>query len=136
MAEVSKPKRRRVRPAPTVRERAEKAQAEASKPKRQKSSRVGKALKVAFKPLAFLGVLGKFRIVQVLGKVFRFIGKILWPAYFRNSWRELRLVSWPSWKQSRRLTYAVIIFAVLFGGIIYGLDFGLDKAFRHLLIGK
>lgn len=136
MAEASKPKRRRIRTASTVRERAEKAQAEASKPKRQKSSRIGKVLRVLFKPFASLGALGKFRVVRGSGKVFRFIGKIIWPTYIRNAWKELRLVSWPSWRESRRLTYAVIIFAVLFGGLVYGLDFGLDKAFRHLLIGK
>lgn len=67
-------------------------------------------------------------------KLFRLLGKILFPSYFRDSWRELKLVQWPSWSESRRLTLAVIIFAVVFGVSIAGVDWVLDKAFRHILL--
>jgi preprotein translocase SecE subunit len=84
-----------------------------------------------FAPLRLIGrlfnKLGKFRI-------FRWIGYVLLPPYFRNSWRELRKVEWPGRRQSWQLTGAVIIFAVIFGGIVAGVDFGLDKAFKEILL--
>lgn len=67
-------------------------------------------------------------------KVFRIIGLILWPPYFRNSWKELRQVTWPNGKQSRQLTIAVIIFATVFGLLVALLDFGLDKVFKQVLL--
>jgi preprotein translocase SecE subunit len=67
-------------------------------------------------------------------KPFRILGKILVPPYFRNSWKELRLVTWPSWKESRSLTYAVLVFAVVFGGVIALVDYGLDKLFKNILL--
>jgi preprotein translocase SecE subunit len=71
---------------------------------------------------------------RLLSKPFRWIGKILFPKYFRNSWRELRLVKWPSLRESRRLTLAVIIFAVVISGTIAIVDYGLDKLFRDILL--
>lgn len=62
------------------------------------------------------------------------VGKVLLPAYLRNSWRELKLVTWPTWKQSRQLTFAVLVFAVIFGALIAVVDYGLDKVFRNILL--
>lgn len=70
--------------------------------------------------------LGRFRVVRLLGR-------ILLPRYFRNSWKELRQVDWPSRRQSWRLTYAVVVFSLLFGFIVAGVDFGLDKLFKELI---
>jgi preprotein translocase SecE subunit len=67
-------------------------------------------------------------------KVFRIIGHILYPKYFRNSVRELRLVTWPNRSTSWRLTYAVIIFSLIFGVIIAIVDFALDKLFKEFII--
>jgi len=78
--------------------------------------------------------LAKFRPVRWLGKLLSLIGRILWPRYFRNSWRELRQVNWPNWRQSRQLTFAVLLFALVFGAVIAGVDYGLDKLFRHILL--
>jgi preprotein translocase SecE subunit len=64
----------------------------------------------------------------------RLLGKVLFPAYLRNSWQELRLVTWPNWKQSRQLTSAVLIFAIIFGAVIALVDYGLDKVFRSILL--
>lgn len=72
--------------------------------------------------------------VRIIRTPFRWLGKILVPTYFRQSWRELKLVTWPSWKQSWQLTYAVLIFAVVFGAIIAAVDYGLDKVFRNILL--
>lgn len=64
----------------------------------------------------------------------RLIGKILGFGYVRNSFRELKEVTWPTWTESRRLTGAVILFAVVFGALIAGVDYGLDKLFKQLLL--
>jgi preprotein translocase SecE subunit len=67
-------------------------------------------------------------------RVIRFIGRILGLGYFRGSWQELRQVTWPTRREGRRLTTAVIIFAVIFGALIAGVDWGLDKLFKQLLL--
>jgi preprotein translocase SecE subunit len=94
----------------TLREQSEKAQAKSSQPSR--FSGVGRFLAVPFR---FIG-----RIVRPLGRfrLFRVIGYILFPPYFRNSWKELRLVTWPNRTQTRRLTFAVIVFSLIFGLIL------------------
>jgi preprotein translocase SecE subunit len=122
--------KRHVKNPETFRERALKASEAADKPRqgaklKQAGNRVTGPI---FTPVkAFFGRLGAF-------KPFRIIGRLIFPAYFRQSWQELRLVTWPSWAESRRLTYAVLVFAVIFGGIIAGVDYGLDKIFRHVLL--
>jgi preprotein translocase subunit SecE len=122
----SKPKKRQLRPAQTMREQSQKAIAKAEKPSRK--SKVRKAVAAPFR------VLGK--PFKALGRIkfFRIIGRILWPTYFRNSFRELRQVTWPNRKQSRQLTVAVIIFSVIFGVMIAIVDFGLDKVFKKVIL--
>jgi preprotein translocase subunit SecE len=65
---------------------------------------------------------------------FKFIGHLLWPAYFRNSWKELKQVTWPTRRESAQLTTAVIIFATIFGVMIAIVDFGLDRLFKQVLL--
>lgn len=67
-------------------------------------------------------------------KFVRKIGRILGLRYLRDSWRELRQVTWPTFKDSTRLTGAVIIFSLVFGVLIAIIDFGLDKLFRQILL--
>jgi preprotein translocase subunit SecE len=68
----------------------------------------------------------------------RFIGRILYKifliGYFKNSWKELRQVTWPGRKETWKLTFAVFMFAIVFGTIIALVDYGLDKVFRHLIL--
>lgn len=64
----------------------------------------------------------------------RFIGRLLGLGYLRGSWQELKQVTWPTRREGRRLTTAVIIFAVVFGALIAGVDYGLDKLFRQVLL--
>ncbi|HKR81879.1 MAG TPA: preprotein translocase subunit SecE [Candidatus Saccharimonadales bacterium] len=124
--ETPKPKRRLLKPTETVREVAAKQEVSASKPRRlTKTRRVGTA---PFRGIAWIfRQLGKF-------KPFRIIGYILVPPYFRNSWRELRMTTWPTLKQSRQLTTAVMLFAIVFGVLVAGADYGLDKLFKQVLI--
>ncbi len=64
----------------------------------------------------------------------RWVGKILGLGYFRGAWQELKLVTWPTWHESRRLTGAVIMFSVVFGALVALVDYGLDKLFKQILL--
>jgi preprotein translocase SecE subunit len=126
----SKPSKRRLRAtSETVRERTEKLQTEAAAPR--KPSAIKAFIGGFFWPLRALGrqiaKLGRFRI-------FRWISYIFVPPYIRNSWRELRQVTWPNFRETYRLTYAVIIFSVIFGLIVFAVDSVLDKLFKELIL--
>lgn len=123
--EDSKPKRRLLKPD-TVREATAKQEEASTKPRKLSKTRRG-----ATAP--FRGVAWVFKQLNRI-KPFRIIGFILVPPYFRSSWRELRQVTWPSFKLSRQLTTAVMIFAVIFGLMIAAVDFGLDKLFKQVLV--
>lgn len=56
------------------------------------------------------------------------------PRYFKSAYHELRLTTWPNRKQSRQLTIAVVLFAVVFGVFVWVLDYGLDKVFKELFV--
>lgn len=128
MAEdTSKPKRRLVKKAETVREKVEKTNADATREPRRitkTTRRIGAPFRAVGRGLAKTGRLKPFRI----------LGLILVPPYFRNSWKELRQVTWPKFKDSLRLTSAVVIFASIFGIFIAVLDFGLEKLFREVIL--
>ncbi len=124
-AEQNKPPRR-VRKVETVRDIAEKAGESASKPSRKR--RVARA---ATKPLRPVGR-GLARAGRT--KPLHILGLVLVPRYFRNSWKELRQVTWPNGRESRRLTLAVILFATVFGLVIALVDYGLDKVFKQVLL--
>lgn len=126
----AQPKKRTVKNPETFRERAVKASEEGDKPKRSAAPKhllgrvfrwIGRLLNKIFGPI--------FRL-----KPFKILGRILVPEYFRSSWRELKLVKWPDWKTSRQLTFAVIVFAVIFGVTVAIVDYGLDKLFRDILL--
>lgn len=124
----TKPKRR-VRKVETVREKTAQAEKDTKKG-------TGRALWRGFTtPVRLLGR-GLAKAGRSLGRfrAFRIIGRILWPYYFRNSWKELRLVTWPTGRQSRQLTLAVMVFATIFGVVIALLDYGLDKVFKQVLV--
>ena len=137
MAEESKPAKRRVKNPETFRERALKSTEAGEQPKgtHRVLSLMGRGATAVFRPLGRLGswFVG-LKAVKPFKKPVRIIGRVLFPAYFRNSWKELKQVTWPSWKESRQLTYAVLIFAVIFGATIALVDYGLDKAFKDFLL--
>jgi preprotein translocase SecE subunit len=134
---VDSQSKRRVKNPETFRERAVKAAEQGDKP--AKRARVRSAGSKVFTPV--LRPIGNaFRFIfahqpfKTIAKIAGLLGRILVPRYFRNSWKELRLVNWPSWKQSRQLTFAVLIFAIIFGALVAAVDYGLDKAFRAILL--
>lgn len=127
--EQKKPKRR-IRKVETIREKNEKALKGEGKINKRQAVWQGFTAPIRLVGRGFSAIgskLGKF-------KVFRIIGRILWPYYFRNSWKELRQVTWPTGKQTRQLTVAVLAFAIVFGCIVFVIDFGLDKLFREVLL--
>lgn len=130
--EQAKKAKRRVKSPETFRERALRAtdtQSPARLKKRNRpASKAFGALAAAFRRLSGRKSLRPAR--RVLGLV----GKVIFPVYFRNSWRELHMVTWPNWRESRRLTVAVLIFAIVFGAAVAGVDWGLDRAFKQLLL--
>lgn len=134
MASTGKPRIRKA--APTIRERAETAQSKAEIKKTQKPSRVRSIVSSSASPVKNLR-LPQNKLGVVLGKFGRAIAKILgWliPKYFVNSWREVRQVTWPSRKETWRLTLAVFIFATVFGALVAGVDMGLDEVFKKLVL--
>src|SRR5581483_1834266 len=120
---------RRIRKVETIREKVEKGDPIEDAPKRRGS--VGRFFRLIGKPFrpfgTFLRWLGHFKVMRIIGYI------IVWP-YLRNSWKELRAVTWPTRKESRRLTLAVILFAVVFGVLIAAVDYGLDKLFKRILL--
>ena len=121
----------------TFRERAIKATEAGDQPSRFKRVRqtIGKLLRAIFRPFkAILVAIFSLAIFKVFRRPLRLIGRILLPKYFRESWRELKQVTWPTWQQSRQLTSAVLVFAIVFGAVIAVVDFGLDKLFRNILL--
>lgn len=124
--ETTKPKRRLVKKAETVREKAEKAALVSKQPRRLHATR-----KKAGAPFRAIG-----RGAKKAGKAkpLRILGFIIVPPYFRNSWKELRQVTWPTFPMSLRLTGAVLIFSVIFGVIVFLIDMGLEKVFKQVII--
>ncbi len=128
---TSNNKKRRLRASPqSIREQSATAAAKAAEPHRP--SIAGKILGAPFRLIGRI-----FRpVFRYLGryKFFRVIGYILVPPYFRSAWRELRLVTWPNFRQTRDLTIAVIIFSIIFGVIVAAVDYVLDKLFRKFIL--
>lgn len=113
---------RKLRPAEvTVRERASAGNTEE---RIKKSTKVRSLLRRLFG----LKVWTPFRVVG------RFLSRFLIPSYFKNSFRELKLVTWPNRRQTLRLTFAVIIFSIIFGVIVALADFLLDKLFKKVIL--
>jgi preprotein translocase SecE subunit len=125
--------KRRVRNPDTFRERAQKAAITNEKP--NKFSIIKHQLAQPFRLIA--GVFMRSIVGKALKKVFGWIAKafnFITRSYFSNSLKELKLVTWPSFTQSRQLTSAVLIFAVIFGASVALVDLGLDKLFKGILL--
>lgn len=137
MAEQPAKPKRRVKNPETFRERAVKASEASGKP--SKARRLQQAGGKVASPVAgpvrrAWRKLWSVQPFKFIARILHWIGLVLLPPYVRNSWKELRLVTWPKWKESRSLTFAVLIFAVVFGAAVAIVDYGLDKLFRHILL--
>lgn len=134
MAESAK--KRRVKNPETFRERAIKASEAGDKPDRRSQAKTVIAKRVS--PLAPVAYKAKKAFerqpLKLVAKLASLIGRLLLPKYVRKSWQELRLVEWPRFRDSLRLTRAVLIFAIIFGAAIAGVDYVLEKVFEQILI--
>lgn len=54
--------------------------------------------------------------------------------YFINSWRELKNVKWPNRREAWKLTFAVIIFSVVFAAFLTGLDYAFEKLAKVIFL--
>lgn len=133
-AEESKQKKRRIiRTAATLREKAEKSKDRQNGQTEKKRGIVGWVFFVLLWPLRFVGrQLAKLERF----KVFRIVGYILVPPYLRNSFKELKQVTWPNRKETLHLTGAVLAFATAFGILVTAVDYGLEKIFKRILLGE
>ena len=127
-------KSRRLRQAPqTMRERA--ATSTKSTNQQPKPKRARRVVSKAGAPFRATGrLLGRLHIWKPFKIAGRFIGRIFVPPYVRNSFKELRLVTWPTRRQTLQLTSAVIIFSVVFGVVVALFDLGLDKLFKQVIL--
>jgi preprotein translocase SecE subunit len=136
MADARKPKIRkpRVRKAPTLREQAELARSKAeTKEEPGRIRNFFSKISAGFRKTR----LTRNPVTKFIARIGRIILKALrWitPNYFINSWRELRQVTWPSRKETWRLTLAVFIFAVVFGALVSGVDKVLDLLFKKVIL--
>ena len=106
----------------TVRERAERAIQESSKPsKRTDESKVDKPEKKT----------RKLRRNKADKKPRRFH---IIPKYFRESFAELRQVTWPNRKETFKLTTAVILFSIVFAALISVVDSGFSLIFKKVFL--
>lgn len=64
----------------------------------------------------------------------KFLATITGLRYIYRSFRELRTVTWPSFRESMRLTGAVILFSIVFGLFVAVVDYGLDKLFKQIIL--
>jgi preprotein translocase SecE subunit len=82
-----------------------------------------------------LGFIGKFfSLIWLILKPVRKLLSWLMPRYFVNAWREVRLVTWPTRKETWRLTLAVFIFAIIFGALVAGVDKVIDEIFKKVVL--
>jgi preprotein translocase subunit SecE len=125
--------KRRSKVSETVRQRTSKKQTADKKPRRVKQS-----ISTLGRVIGRLRHMGRkeFYIPMPDTRLGRFLNKRrhIAPRYFRESWQELKQVTWPSRKETWKLTFAVFIFAVVFGLLITVVDLGLEKVFRKVLI--
>lgn len=135
-SEESTSKKRRIRPATSGGEQTKKAKTKAEPS--DKPNRLRGAAKTAGKPfVAAQRVRDKnYGLPVPDNKVGRFASKKrhIIPSYFRNSWKELKQVTWPDRKQTIQLTFAVFVFATVFGVLIAVTDYGLDRIFKRILL--
>ncbi len=128
----------RVRKTETVRERNQKAQAKAEARAVKSEGKLKRALKKIGrtiykplkKPLHILTAPFRTRPMRFIGRT---LGRIFWPKYFRNSYKELKQVTWPTQKDTWKLTGAVLVFAIVFGLAAAGTDFVLDKIIQRIV---
>lgn len=116
----------------TVRERTKTGE------KPAKTRRIRSSVSKAKRPVSAVSKLNKkeYHIPLPDSKFGRFLRRPvkLVPRFFREAFFELRKVTWPSFKQTIKLTLAVFLFAIIFASIVGLLDFGLNVLFEKFIL--
>ena len=136
---MAKKPKRVLKKAPTVRERTEQSAKPQPKHRLRSSAKkagipfivIGRFIAKILRPFRFLLRPFKTRPVRFIG---RLLAKIFLINYFRDAWKELKQVSWPGRRETWQLTFAVFVFAAVFGLLITVTDYGLDKIFKKILL--
>jgi preprotein translocase subunit SecE len=133
-AKANKKLTRKRKQAETVRQKAEKESV-----KRKKPTKVGAIKQKVHKPLSTLGRVASKEYhpikvpdkkgVRVLNKRVKYI-----PQSIKNSWAELKQVTWPSRKDALKLSFAVIIFSICFAVFVQVLDFLFSKVVKEIIL--
>lgn len=125
--------KRTIRPSQSMRERA--ADASTSN---NKSRRIKNTASALARPIKSAHKYGQkmYFLPMPNNKFGRFLNKRRYfiPKYFREAWREVKAVKWPSRKDTAKLTLAVFMFAIIFGILVAVTDYGLDKVFKKILL--
>lgn len=119
----------------TLREKTERVSQSAAKPKARRIRKTASAVGKPFRAVHRFGkkITPKAPTIKIFGK--RITLRIhFFPRFLINAFRELRLVQWPTAKQTMRLTWAVFVFSLVFGSIVAVVDFGLDKVFKYVFV--
>ena len=88
-----------------------------------------KWLQIVLLPFKLVGKILAF-VFKPFRKIFAPIGK-----YFAESWQELKLVRWPTRKETWKMTVAVLIFSITFVILVVLLD-GLFNWIFTTILGK
>lgn len=132
MAEAKKEASKRK--SESMRDKVEKASNTKEKPRR-----IQKTASAVTKPVKAAAKMGKTEYHVIPQKQSGFMGfmtksRSLTPKYFKDSFQELKLVTWPNRRETWRLMIAVFLFATAFGLVISAVDYGLDKLFKGVFL--
>lgn len=112
----------------SVRERAERAISEASKPKKKENAESPAKSETKSKVLEPKNKASKSKKDKKQRR-FHII-----PKFIRQAFVEIRLVTWPDARTTFKLTTAVIIFATVFAILISLVDYGFGKIFKKVFL--
>lgn len=118
----------------SVRERADKNYA-----RHEKEPRRRKVTSAAARPVRSIGRIAKkeFHPIKLpdtkLG-IFLSKRRSFMPRYVIDSFKELKLVTWPSFRQAITLSFAVIVFSVVIAMFVQVLDYGFGKLFKEVIL--
>jgi len=70
-------------------------------------------------------------------KAGKFLGKkrrVRMPKYFRESWKEVKKVTWPTRKEALKLSFAVVVFTVIFATFTSLVDYGFNQLVERIFL--
>jgi preprotein translocase subunit SecE len=68
------------------------------------------------------------------GKFFTKKRYVRMPKYFRDSWREVKKVTWPTRKNALKMTTSVVIFTVVFALFTSIVDYGFNQLVERIFL--